>query len=155
LSTAASCLCALRGLFGSLFLLSRLYPAVLIASSSGDAGQLGQGQLWFITFAQSSTNHMVNAFDIASLEGSCRVKEPACGLQTSETFRVGHLVFIFFLPSLVELFHEAGFGGLIRVHADDPIDQLQVRADLSGVTATSSWHGGHYLCAQWLQGKIV
>jgi len=106
-------------------------------------------------FAQSSTNHRVNAFDIASLEGSCRVEEPTCGVQTSETFRVGHLVFFFFLPSLVELFHEAGYGGLIRVHADDPIDQLHVGADLSGVTATSSWHDGHYLRAQWLQGKIL
>jgi len=104
----------------------------------GDAKQLGQGHPLFITFAQSSTKQRVNAFDTASLEGSCRVEEPACGVQTSETFRAEHLVFLFFLPSLVELLHEAGYGGLIRVHADDPIDKLKVGADLSGVTATSS-----------------
>jgi len=44
LSKEASCLGALRGLFGSLFMLCRLYPAVLIASSLGDAGKLGRVQ---------------------------------------------------------------------------------------------------------------
>ena len=88
MSTEATCLCTRSGLFGSLFLLCRLYLAVLIASSLGDAGQLGQGHLRFITFAQSRTNHRVNAFGKASLEGSSRVDEPSCGVQAPETFRV-------------------------------------------------------------------